>query len=105
MRAGSQLNGQGQPVEPPADLRHILERPVIDRQARIDGAGALDIKADGVVVPQHFRVRSRVLSRQRQRMGRQLVLALHAEWSTAGRQHLQRGTGREQTGDKDGGVG
>ena len=91
-----QLDGQRQPVQPPADLHHVRRVLAVDDEPRADRLGAVDEQADRAVAVERARRRRRPRIGKRQRRDRDDVLAGDPQQRPAGHQHREAGSGAEE---------
>ncbi|CAA9289353.1 MAG: hypothetical protein AVDCRST_MAG77-4527 [uncultured Chloroflexi bacterium] len=94
-----QLQGQGQPVEPGADLRHLARRVRAEPEVRLHRAGALDEQRHRRHARQLRRRREPLRIRHRQGAHGQLPLAVHVQRGAARGEYPQAGAGGQQLPD------
>ncbi len=100
---GRQLDRQGKPVQPGADLRHRGSADLPEREVGSDGAGALGEQGHRRVPGQLGDWRQAVRVGHGERRHRELVLPRDTKGHAAGHQHLDLWAGREQIGHGRGG--
>jgi hypothetical protein len=96
----SQLDGQRQPIDAPADLRDRRRVGVVQVEVRVAGARSCAEQHDGIRAGQRVRVLGRRARGQRERRHGVALLGLKAERLAARRKDRERGTGIEQPADE-----
>ena len=86
---GRKLDREGQPVEPPADLRDIRRAPLRQLEGWVDGAQTGHEQANGVVGGELLERRRRAAARRLQRWDRVLVLPAETQRRAARGEHGQ----------------
>lgn len=99
-----QLYGQGQPVEPDADLGHGGRVLVADREAGFSSLRPLYKEADRLVLGEKFQSRRTPGVGQRKRRRRVLEFSVDSQQGAAGHEDLEAGAGREKVSDQRGGL-
>ena len=93
---GRQLDGQGQPIQAPADLGHRRGIGGREGEVGLDGPCALEEEVDRGDLCQGCDVGTVCRVGQRQRRHGELMLAAHPQRRAAGDQRLQGGAGGQQ---------